>query len=186
MPECPGKSVVTRFVAAVALNATASTLTRTRYVFTSVSEVNLYANYKSGPIRPLCIPKFPIPRRTTNTAVLVALVILVLAGIMHYACPLRMTRVLVAAIADVEKAYLEALETGLLSSDTVAMLSTYVDPLFPHWSSLRNSLSHSGTLREFFAGRTFTLLHCIREVRVLETHIEVFTSSSLHGSTIWN
>jgi hypothetical protein len=75
----------------------------------------------------------PAPGGTTNTAVLVALVILVVAGIMHYACPLRMTRVLVAAIADVEKAYLEALETGLLSSDTVAMLSTYVDPLFPHW-----------------------------------------------------
>jgi hypothetical protein len=73
---------------------------------------------------------------TTNTAVLIALVILVVAaGIVHYASPPRLTRVLVTAIAHVEKIYLEALELGLLSAsdiDTAEMLSTYVDPLFPH------------------------------------------------------
>jgi hypothetical protein len=48
--------------------------------------------------------------------------------------PPRLTRVLVTAIASVEKIYLEALQTGLLSLsdiDTTEMLSTYVDPLFP-------------------------------------------------------
>jgi hypothetical protein len=67
---------------------------------------------------------------TTNTAILIALVIFVVAaGIMHYASPLRLTYVLVAAIANVEKTYLEALETGLLSASdvyTTEMLSTCV------------------------------------------------------------
>jgi hypothetical protein len=70
-----------------------------------------------------------------NTAVLFILVGLVAAGIVHYASPLRLTRVLVTAIANVEKIYLDALELGVLSAsdiDTAEMLSTYVDPLFPH------------------------------------------------------
>jgi hypothetical protein len=142
---------------------------------------------------------------TTNTAVLISLVIFVAAaGTVHYASPPRLTRVLVTAIANVEKTYLDALETGLLSAsdiDTAEMLSTCAPcTLHSHYfqsldslqlkvskireASLRNSLSHSGTLREFFGGRTFTLLGCIREVRVLETHIEVFTSSSLHHARL--
>jgi hypothetical protein len=73
---------------------------------------------------------------TTGTVILITLVIFVVAaGIMHYASPRRLTHVLVAAIADVENAYLEALETRLLSVsdiDTAEMLSSYVDPLFRH------------------------------------------------------
>jgi hypothetical protein len=140
----------------------------------------------------------PVPGGTiTNTAVLLV-VVLVAAGIMHYASPLRLTRVLIGAITSVEKIYLEALETGLLSASdlhTVEMLSTCASLPFINLihsqqpvslqlkvskireTSLRNSLSHSRTLREFFAGRTFTLLCCIREVKALETHIEVFNSS---------
>ncbi|KAJ7931650.1 hypothetical protein B0H13DRAFT_2308366 [Mycena leptocephala] len=123
----------------------------------------------------------PVPGGTiTNTAVLLV-VVLVAAGIMHYASPLRLTRVLIGAITSVEKIYLEALETGLLSASdvhTVEMLSTLQLKVSKiRETSLRNSLSHSRTLREFFAGRTFTLLRCIREVKALETHIEVFNSS---------
>ncbi|KAJ7803044.1 hypothetical protein B0H13DRAFT_2389249 [Mycena leptocephala] len=111
----------------------------------------------------------------TNTNILI-LVLAFVAGIMHYTSPPHLTRVLVAAIADVEKLYLEALETGLLSPsdiDTAKMLSTLqLKVSRVREASLRNSLSHTGTLREFFGGRKFTLLRCIREVRVLETHIE--------------
>jgi hypothetical protein len=71
----------------------------------------------------------PAPDGTTiNTTILVAtVVLLVAAGIVHYASPPRLTRVLVTAIANVEKIYLEALETGLLSPsdiDTAEMLSS--------------------------------------------------------------
>jgi hypothetical protein len=63
----------------------------------------------------------------TNTTILILVLAFVAAGIMHYASPLRLTRVLVTAIASVEKIYLDALETGLLSAsdiDTAEMLST--------------------------------------------------------------
>ncbi|KAJ7815001.1 hypothetical protein B0H13DRAFT_2381351 [Mycena leptocephala] len=126
---------------------------------------------------------------TTNTAVLIALVIFVVAaGIVHYTSPLRLTRVLITAIANVEEIYLEALETGLLSAsdiDTVEMLSTLQLKVSKiREASLRNSLSHSGTLREFFGGRTFTLLRCIREVRVLEIHIEILKETQLREDSL--
>jgi hypothetical protein len=73
---------------------------------------------------------------TINTTIFGVLFMLVVAaGIVHYASPLRLTRVLVTAIASVEQIYLDALELGVLSAsdiDTAEMLSTYVDPLFPH------------------------------------------------------
>ncbi|KAJ7819003.1 hypothetical protein B0H13DRAFT_2378580 [Mycena leptocephala] len=85
------------------------------------------------------------------------------------------------------------LETGLFSAsdvNTAEILSTLQLKVSKiREASLRNSLSHSGTLRQFFAGHTFTLLRCIREVRVLETHIEILKESqlrddNLHPSTI--
>jgi hypothetical protein len=75
----------------------------------------------------------PAPGSTDTTTVILVLAF-VAAGIIHYVSPLRLTRVLVAAIANVEKTYLEALETGLLSAsdiDRAEILSSCVDPLFP-------------------------------------------------------
>jgi hypothetical protein len=72
----------------------------------------------------------PAPGSTINTTIFGVLFMLVVAaGIMHYASPSRLTRVLVTAMASVEKIYLDALETGLLSAsdiDTAEMLSTCV------------------------------------------------------------
>jgi hypothetical protein len=76
-----------------------------------------------------CLSILPsaLPAGSGNTAVLFTLIIFVVAaGIVHYASPLRLTRVLVASIAHAEKIYLEALETGLLYAsdiDTAEMLS---------------------------------------------------------------
>jgi hypothetical protein len=70
---------------------------------------------------------------STNTTILILVLTFVAAGIMHYASPVRLTRVLVTAIASVEKIYLEALETGLLYAsdiDMAEMLSSYV-PFLP-------------------------------------------------------
>jgi hypothetical protein len=53
-------------------------------------------------------------------------------------------------------------------------------------ASLHNSLSLRSAFREFCGGHTFTLLGCIREVRVLETHIEVFTCSFQHHALLAN
>jgi hypothetical protein len=70
----------------------------------------------------------PAPGGTTNTTIFGVLLMLVIsAGTIHYASPPRLTCVLVTAIANVEKTYLDALETGLLSAsdiDTAEVLST--------------------------------------------------------------
>ncbi|KAJ7917575.1 hypothetical protein B0H13DRAFT_1870240 [Mycena leptocephala] len=132
-----------------------------------------------------CLSILPsaLPAPGSTNTILIVVLAFVAAGIIHHASPPRLTRVLVADIANVEKIYLDALETGLLSAsdiDTAELLSTLQLKVSKiREASLRNSLSHSGTLREFFGGRTFTLLQCIREVRVLETHIEILKESQL-------
>ncbi|KAJ7917592.1 hypothetical protein B0H13DRAFT_2322339 [Mycena leptocephala] len=128
----------------------------------------------------------PASTITTSTAILVTVapaVLIVAAGIVHYASPLCLTRVLVAAIADVEKIYLEALETGLLSLsdvDTREMLYTLQLTVSEiREASLRNSLSIRSTLLDFIKGHTFTLLRCIREVRALGIRIEILKEIQL-------
>ncbi|KAJ7819008.1 hypothetical protein B0H13DRAFT_1921943 [Mycena leptocephala] len=125
---------------------------------------------------------------STNTTTVILVLAFVAAGIIHYVSPLRLTRVLVAAIANVEKTYLEALETGLLSAsdiDTAEILSSLQLKVSKiREASLRNSLSHSETLREFLNGHTFTLLRCIREARVLETHIEILKENQLREDSL--
>ncbi|KAJ7814994.1 hypothetical protein B0H13DRAFT_2381347 [Mycena leptocephala] len=131
----------------------------------------------------------PAPRSTINTTIFgVVFILVVAAGIVHYASPPRLTRVLATAISNVEKTYLDALETGLLSAsdiDTAEMLSTLqLNVSKIREASLRNSLSLSGTLREFFRGRTFTLLRCIHEVRMLEIHIEILKEAQLREDSL--
>ncbi|KAJ7819014.1 hypothetical protein B0H13DRAFT_2378589 [Mycena leptocephala] len=131
----------------------------------------------------------PAPGITINTTIFCVLFMpVVAAGIAHYASPLRLTHVLVAGIANVEKTYLDALETGLLSAsdiDTAEMLSTLQLKVSKiREFSLRNSLSLRSTLHEFLNGHTFTLLRCIREVRVLETHIEILKENQLREDNL--
>ncbi|KAJ7931635.1 hypothetical protein B0H13DRAFT_1857620 [Mycena leptocephala] len=106
---------------------------------------------------------------TINTTIFgVVFMFVVAAGIMHYTSPARLTRILVTSITHAEKTYLEALETGMLSAsdiNTAEMLSILQLKVSKiREFSVRNSLSHSGTLREVFWGHTFTLLGCIREI----------------------
>ncbi|KAJ7819010.1 hypothetical protein B0H13DRAFT_1921945 [Mycena leptocephala] len=118
---------------------------------------------------------------TTNTAVLIALAL-------SATRPLPVLHASSSPPSRVEKIYLEALETGLLSAsdiDTAEMLSTLQLKVSKiREASLRNSLSHSGTLREFFGDRTFTLLRCIHEVRVLEIHIEILKEAQLREDSL--
>ncbi|KAJ7795679.1 hypothetical protein B0H13DRAFT_2511001 [Mycena leptocephala] len=119
---------------------------------------------------------------TAKAAAAIFLVAVTVTALLYYLSPMRLTRVLVATIVATEKTYLEALETGLLSASdvhTAEMLSTLeLKASAIREETLRNSLSLGSTLREFFAGRTFTLLRCIREVHELETHIERLEAAS--------
>jgi hypothetical protein len=67
-----------------------------------------------------------LPNPTTN-AILAALITLAMgATYIHYASPLRLTDVLVAAIANAEKIYVEAQQTGLLSATEIEVMYAFV------------------------------------------------------------
>ncbi|KAJ7860512.1 hypothetical protein B0H13DRAFT_2672063 [Mycena leptocephala] len=108
------------------------------------------------------------------------------ARMRHLLCiPLRLTRVLAAAITETEKAYLQALETGLLSPsdvNTAEMLATLQLKVSTiREATLSNSLSVYATLREFLTGRTLVIVRCIWEVHALKTHIEILKEAQLRA-----
>ncbi|KAJ7255446.1 hypothetical protein B0H12DRAFT_532874 [Mycena haematopus] len=120
----------------------------------------------------------PASSLTATSIIFIAFSCASAAALVHYASPIRLTRILVSAIAKTEKKFLAAVETGLLSASDInttgSMLSILQDKASAmHEASLRSSLSWRTTLGEFLKGRTFTVLQCIREVRNLQTHIEI-------------
>ncbi|KAJ7917603.1 hypothetical protein B0H13DRAFT_1870268 [Mycena leptocephala] len=133
----------------------------------------------------------PAPGTTIDTTIfgVVFIILVVAAGIIHYVSPPRLTRVLVTSIATVEKTYLDALETGLLSAsdiDTAEMLSTLQLKVSKiREASLRDSLSLRSAFHELCGGRTFTLLGCIREVQALEIHIEILKENQLREDSLY-
>ncbi|KAJ6488072.1 hypothetical protein DFH09DRAFT_1455919 [Mycena vulgaris] len=138
----------------------------------------------SGPALSL-LASAPPPSSTTSKVLLGVLGLTLAACIIHYASPLRLTRVLVAAIANAENAYLEALEASVFSNADVHMAeimsSLRLKVSHLREESLRHSLSYRTTVSEFLKGRSFTLLQCIREVRALEAHIEILKEEQLRA-----
>jgi hypothetical protein len=109
--------------------------------------------------------------------------ILVVYGI-RCASPIGSARILVEAITETEKAYLEALEASVLPKGDIhtAEMAFRCAPshhllLHQCWCglqlkvstirevSLQNSLTYRGALCEIFTGRTFTVLECLRHPR---------------------
>ncbi|KAJ7491959.1 hypothetical protein FB451DRAFT_1165158 [Mycena latifolia] len=115
-----------------------------------------------------------------------ALILSSTAYILHCASPMRLTRVLVTAIAAAERAYLEAVEDAMITkydvhiAATLTRLQLKVSEL--REETLRNSLSYRVSFCEFFKGRTFTVLRSIQDVRRLETHIEILKEGRLRDS----
>ncbi|KAJ7117802.1 hypothetical protein C8R44DRAFT_738678 [Mycena epipterygia] len=122
---------------------------------------------------------------TTAKVIFVAFLIVSLVFLIHFASPMRLTRVLVAAIDNVANTYLEAIEAGVLSrSDvhTAAMLSSLqIKVSYIREASLRSSLLRFGALCDLFKGRTLIVLGSIREVHELEVHIELQHGRYDHG-----
>ncbi|KAJ7117803.1 hypothetical protein C8R44DRAFT_879340 [Mycena epipterygia] len=110
-------------------------------------------------------------------------------AIINRASPMRLTPLLVAAIEDAERTYLDASEAGIISKSDVnagAMLSSLqIKVSTIRKESLRNSLSIPQEVREFCKGRTFTILNCIREVRKFEADIEILKEEHLHDPDLW-
>ncbi|KAJ7861316.1 hypothetical protein B0H14DRAFT_3445431 [Mycena olivaceomarginata] len=96
--------------------------------------------------------------------------------IRHYGLlPECLTRILVDAMADVKKAYLEAIENGALcttdahTAETFARLQLEVSTI--RQASLLSSLSHYAMLCDVLNGRTFTILRCIHELNMITEQI---------------
>ncbi|KAF7370445.1 hypothetical protein MSAN_00676200 [Mycena sanguinolenta] len=116
------------------------------------------------------------------TFIAILLVIGVAAAGFYYASPTRLTGVLVSALINVENAYLASEENGLAHSDDVDIeerltvlqleVCTFCD------TSLRVSLSPIFPLSVLYdmfnIRRSIAVLRCLREVRSLGTHIEIF------------
>ncbi|KAJ7117784.1 hypothetical protein C8R44DRAFT_738659 [Mycena epipterygia] len=115
-----------------------------------------------------------VPPTSATTKVIIGVLILTMATFgTHYASPMHL---LVAAISNVEKTYFEAIEAGVLTKSNVhtteTLSSVQIKVSSIREASLRNYLSTRQEFREFFKGRSFTILKCIREVRKLEADIE--------------
>ncbi|KAJ6581741.1 hypothetical protein B0H19DRAFT_516739 [Mycena capillaripes] len=128
------------------------------------------------------------PTSATHRIVLMAIFgLIIVLALIYYMSPIRLTRVLVAALVATEKIYLEALDAGLLShadvhiAEILSCLQLKVSKI--REASLRNSLSWGGALGEFFSGRTFTVLQCIWDVRILATHIEILKEAHLRENS---
>ncbi|KAJ6518988.1 hypothetical protein C8R45DRAFT_1204265 [Mycena sanguinolenta] len=97
------------------------------------------------------------------------LAISVAAAALYYVSPTRLTRVLVSALADVERAYLAGVENGLVSStdnnitERLSILQPTVSTL--REASLRSSLSTFSILYDMFnIHRSLTVLRCLAEI----------------------
>ncbi|KAF8216704.1 hypothetical protein K438DRAFT_1953607 [Mycena galopus ATCC 62051] len=124
---------------------------------------------------------------TPNILVALGIFAVLMAHIIRHTAPMRLTSTLVAAIHEAEKAYLGAIEAGMLPGSDVNVdlrLSRHRQSLQIQVSnireaSLRNSLSSWLSLREYFRGRSLTILECIWEVQMLKTDIEILKEEQL-------
>ncbi|KAJ7690457.1 hypothetical protein B0H14DRAFT_3532297 [Mycena olivaceomarginata] len=103
----------------------------------------------------------------------------------YYASPQRLTHVLVDAMTDVKKKYLEAVKNrALCDAHTAARFSNLqLEVSTIRKVSLHSSLSHYAMLCDFLKGRTFTVLRSLYKVREFETHIEILNESRLATSS---
>jgi hypothetical protein len=76
--------------------------------------------------KPLSILASGLSLSSTPWAATVVLSVVVgAAGTIHYASPQRLTRILVEAMADVKKAYLETVENGALCASNVHIAEVF-------------------------------------------------------------
>jgi hypothetical protein len=82
--------------------------------------------------KPLSILASGLALSSTPWAVTVALLVLIgAAGIIHYASPQRLTCILVEAMADVKKTYLEAVDNGALCASNVHIAEVFYKCTIP-------------------------------------------------------
>ncbi|KAJ7471642.1 hypothetical protein B0H11DRAFT_2433016 [Mycena galericulata] len=123
----------------------------------------------------------PEPTTAGGKIVLAVCIVTLVVCALRAVSPTRLTNILVSALAATEHTYFAAIEAGVLLSGahTQRLTSLQLKVSKIRQDSLYHSQSHRIALREFFKGRTFTVLRYIREAQQLETDIEVFIVSSV-------
>ncbi|KAJ7043787.1 hypothetical protein C8F04DRAFT_1073328 [Mycena alexandri] len=125
----------------------------------------------------LSILASPLSPTTAAKVMLSIFGLLLIVTSLHYISPARLTRVLSDAMSTLEKVYADLVCTqlmGLLTADDVArlrILQLEVGAL--RTETLIHSLSWRTTICAFLKGRSYTLYHCINEVKKMETRIKI-------------
>ncbi|KAJ7224084.1 hypothetical protein GGX14DRAFT_648403, partial [Mycena pura] len=121
------------------------------------------------------------PSGAATNAIVAVFALIITTLFIHCASPMRLTDVLVIAMDETEKTYVDAFEMGVRPmfdhgiAKTMIRYGSLIQVSDIRAASLRNSLSYRSGLWQFLKGRTFTLLCCIWEVQSLKTHIEKST-----------
>ncbi|KAJ6488096.1 hypothetical protein DFH09DRAFT_1209940 [Mycena vulgaris] len=104
------------------------------------------------------------------------------AYMIFVASPTRLTRILVTLLDETEKAYLTAIEAGVLcacdvQAHEISRLRIKVSEI--REATLRDSLSSQKALGSFMKGRSFTLFRCVRDTQRFKTGIEILIEERL-------
>ncbi|KAJ6581696.1 hypothetical protein B0H19DRAFT_1228977 [Mycena capillaripes] len=123
---------------------------------------------------PFSIAATALPNRIVIKVLVAVIIVAVMAGLIHYTSPQRLTDVLVGAMAKLKETSRDAFDRSHLSASEMEQLKTLKRKVSAiQAETLSNSRSYCKALRGFFKGRTVTILLCVWEVRDLEKHIKI-------------
>ncbi|KAJ7509927.1 hypothetical protein B0H11DRAFT_1901283 [Mycena galericulata] len=125
-----------------------------------------------------------LPTSTTAKLVLTVSTLACMVYIVRAISPTRLMRVLVSSLAAAEHSYIQGVESGSFVYEYAALAkrlaSLQIDVSILREEDMRDSLSHCNAFSRYFQlQRTFAILRCIREVRTLETDIEILKEGQL-------
>ncbi|KAF7366474.1 hypothetical protein MSAN_00904400 [Mycena sanguinolenta] len=109
--------------------------------------------------------------KLSNKLFIAFIAVTALATMIYYLWPSRLLTVLLAAMNETRKIYREAQEMGLSVQTEMDSLRRKVSSVVEE--TRYNSGSWPTALCDFICGRTFSLLHCIYEVKRFGTHIKM-------------
>ncbi|KAF7364813.1 hypothetical protein MVEN_00351400 [Mycena venus] len=136
-----------------------------------------------------CFPDQPVSALASAlpTNALVAIVVLAFTAVIaYYISPHHLVNILITAIDAAERTYIDAQGAGLLPAET-EILEMFLQLQDKASATIeetwRSSLSWRTSVRDFFRGRIFILMCCIREVHRLETRIKILKESRLRAES---
>ncbi|KAJ7781878.1 hypothetical protein DFH07DRAFT_935740 [Mycena maculata] len=120
----------------------------------------------------------------TNVLILIVIIGMLIASVVCYASPTRLTKKLVASLYDAETLYHDVVETGVVSTSDTAQVQKFeeLEELLAklqlkvseiRTATLRNSLPKRTALAEFLRGASFTILRCLEDVEGFKARIEI-------------